>query len=154
MTIYTKTYSITPIEYFIIVSTNRLRRFWWLYLLCIVSAVYAISHVDQNPLSILLVIFGLAYPPALFIYLYFWTTSKKNKAIFLDRKLIISDEKITALVEDNSKSEIQWKYIFRFVERRKYWLLYIAKGQFVYIPKEAFQTNDDLDNFKGKIHTP
>ncbi|WP_394341671.1 YcxB family protein [Pontibacter ramchanderi] len=55
---------------------------------------------------------------------------------------------MTSTSEANFQSEIPLQLIIKAVERKGYWLLYIAKSQFIYIPKTVFQTQEGLVAFK------
>lgn len=147
MTIETKEFGLTPMGYFKIVARNRLKHSWLIYLICVAIAVLSISDFGISDLSTFLVLFGFIYPPFIFVYLYFWTTSNKNKAAFIRKKLTIDSEKIISIDEHNARNEILWKYAIRIVKRNSYWLIYISKGQFIYIPKAAFQSDTDINEF-------
>jgi hypothetical protein len=147
--IETNEFELTKSEYFKIVSLNRLRRYWWLYLTCFIFAFFHVPDFGRTEFSSFIVIFGFFYPMFLFVYLYFWTTSKKNRVVFLKRSYMIDDKKFTAKMEDGSTSEIPWNYVLHATERNNYWLFYIAKEQFLYFPKYAFKTKDDLDKFEN-----
>ena len=150
--IKTVAFGFTPLEYFKIVATNRFRRSWWFYLLCLIVGSLSLDGFVEDKFSTFLVIFCFSYPFIIFIYLYFWTNSKKNVALFVRRQLEFNDEKIAATLEDGSKNEIALKYVFKIIERDNYWLLYISKGQFVYVPKSAFETIEEMQAFEQLLN--
>ncbi|WP_394342101.1 YcxB family protein [Pontibacter virosus] len=55
---------------------------------------------------------------------------------------------MTSTSEGNFHSEIPLKLIIKTVERESYWLLYIAKSQFIYIPKKVFMSQEDQATFR------
>lgn len=151
MPIQTIPFELSPITYYKIVAVNRLRRYWWLYLGCMLIATNHIWDFGKTDFDTFLVLFGFLYPPFLFFYLFIWTTSSKNKAIFSQRQLSMDENMIIAVDADGAKSEIPLSYVNRVVQRKAYWLLYIAKGQFIYIPRSAFSSDEDVSAFEEII---
>lgn len=141
--IETQSFKLTPNTFFKIIAATRLRRSWWMYLGYFAFALFFLKDFYQSQLTSYMVIFGFAYPPAVFGYLFYWAHSSKNKAFFLERKLTFDEDKIISTDEDGAHNEIFWKNVFAVVDRTQYWLLYIAKGQFIYLPKDAFQSDKD-----------
>lgn len=68
----------------------------------------------------------------------------------MDRQLTLEKEKLS-MTADGIYSELPYKHIQKIVETPDYLLLYIAKAQFVYIPKKAFADVADIKGFKKLI---
>lgn len=151
--IQTNSFSMTPAMYFKIVAKTRLKRYWWLYLGCFLIACMFLPDFGAKDLATFMVIMGFFYPPFLFVYLYFWTTSSKNKAVFVKKQLTINNEKILATLVDNINNEIPFSYIQNVIETNEYWLLYVTASQFLYIPKTVFRTTADLNKFEEIIQS-
>lgn len=154
--IETQTFKLQPNTYFKIMATNRLRRNWWMYLGYFAFALFFLKDFHQSDLTSFMVIFGFAYPPLLFGYLYYWAQSQRNQAFFMERKMVLDEDKITSIDQDGAHNEIFWKHVFRVVDRPQYWLLYIAKGQFIYLPKDIFHDETDqqtVSNLMSSLST-
>ncbi|MDX5419008.1 MAG: YcxB family protein [Hymenobacteraceae bacterium] len=149
--IQTSTYNLSPKTYFKILVENRLRRFWWLYLLIIVFSLSSLDRFGNDSFITAYIIVSAVYLPGLIIYLYFWAVSPKNKNLFIPRFLTLDETMMTSSSEGNFHSEIPLKLILKAVERKSYWLLYIAKSQFLYIPKAVFTSPEDLATFKRLV---
>ncbi|PKV63109.1 hypothetical protein BD749_2948 [Pontibacter ramchanderi] len=146
--IQTYTYALSPNTYFRIIAENRLRRFWWLYLFMIIFCVSSLDRFGNDNFITIYILVSTIYLPGLFIYLYFWSKSQKNQNLFLPHALTMDEKIMTSTSEANFQSEIPLQLIIKAVERKGYWLLYIAKSQFIYIPKTVFQTQEGLVAFK------
>ncbi|SIT93604.1 YcxB family protein [Pontibacter indicus] len=146
--IQTYTYALSPKTYFRIIAENRLRRFWWLYLLMIIFSLSSLDRFGDDNFITTYIIVSAVYLPCLFIYLYFWATSRKNQNLFLPHSFTVDEKMMTSTSAGNFQSEIPLQLIIKTVERKSYWLLYIAKSQFIYIPKAVFPTQEDLATFK------
>ena len=83
--------------------------------------------------------------------------SSKNKFVLSRRYLIITTEKISAIFGSDSfldtkiTSEIPIHSVFKKVKLPSYWLLYIARGAFVVVPKSSFKSHSDLEEFEEII---
>ena len=98
-----------------------------------------------------LVIMGLIYPVFSFFYLYFWAVSDKNRAVFLKRNLEFNEDYLTIHVNDGTENRIPFKRVVKSIETRTFYLLYIARAQFIYIPKNSFASEEDLLIFENRI---
>jgi hypothetical protein len=144
--IKTKPFRLTPNTYFKIVLMRQIQRVWWLHLLVIFAAVSLLFQRNDHPSSALLIVFGFAYLPALVIYLYFWATSSSNSLLFEEREMTAYEDKLTMSAGGNS-SELVYASVRYVVETSDFFLLYIARSMFVYVPKDAFVNSDDLEVF-------
>jgi hypothetical protein len=148
--IATKEFSISKKEYFKILAQLRFRKSWPVYAFTIFFAVYLLNDFGKDTFSTFFVIYGMFLTPFVFLYLYFWTHSNKNKIVFVPRQLTIDNEKISTTI-DGALSEIPLKYITKIIELKQYWLIYISKSQFVFVPKTVFHSESDCKEFEELI---
>jgi len=139
----TQHFKLQPNTYFKIMATARLQRNWWMYLGYFTFALFFLKDFHQSDLTSFMVIFGFAYPPLIFGYLYYWAQSQRNQAFFMERKMIFDKDKITSIDQDGAHNIFFWKHVFKVLAGPNYWLLYVAKGQFIYLPKDAFHNEAD-----------
>ncbi len=76
-----------------------------------------------------------------------YANSLENNIFYLDRKYIIDDDMIKTELSDKSKSEVKLKNIFKVLKYNKYYLLFISKQQFYYLPVDSFKSINDLKVF-------
>lgn len=143
-------FRLTPNIYFGIIVKRHLQKSWWLYVLCLLFSLYFLFSTDRSSFAVFMIIFGIIYLPSVLIYYFFWATSSKNNTLFLDRKLTLESEKLS-MNADGIYSELAYKHVQKIVETSDYFLLYVAKSQFVYIPKSAFVDAADIEKFKRII---
>lgn len=113
--------------------------------------IFCLSSLDrfgEDSLITTYIIVSAVYLPTLIIYLYFWATSQKNQNLFIPHYFTVNETMMTSTSEGNFHSEIPLKLIIKTVERESYWLLYIAKSQFIYIPKKVFMSQEDQATFR------
>ena len=152
--IQTNEFEITQNEYFRILLYHHLRSYWWLYLAFIVSALFHLSTFYTRLISKFLVIFGFIYPLILVLIIFNSAYSKRNKFVLSRRYLIIIPEKISAIFGSDSifdtkiTSEIPLHSVYKTVNLRGYWLLYITRGAFAIVPKSSFKSHADLEKFE------
>lgn len=143
MRIETQNFRLTPGAYFKIIATKRLKTSWWLYIGYWGFAIFFLKDFNQSMLTRYMVIFGFAYPVAVFGFLLFWAYSQRKSVLMMERRFILEKDRLITIDEDDTKEEIQWKQLLKITAQPKYWLFYIAKGQFVCLPKDAFQSEED-----------
>ncbi|GAA3569323.1 hypothetical protein GCM10022395_18750 [Snuella lapsa] len=107
---------------------------------------------NESSFSSFVVIFSLAYPIVTFLFLYLWTHAKAHNPIFSTTNLLFDNEFIYFHVNKN-ETKLHHESIQKVVSNKIYWLLYVSKGQFVYIPKDIFYTQDDFNKFSVMINT-
>jgi hypothetical protein len=93
-----------------------------------------------------MIIYGIICLPIVLTYYYFWANSSKNNTLFQDKQLTLENEKLS-ISSDGIYSELSYKHIQKIVETTDYLLLYIAKAQFLYIPKTAFADLAEIESF-------
>ncbi|MFL1011415.1 YcxB family protein [Flavisericum labens] len=133
----TKNYSLTKKTYTKIIIGKRFKKSWWLYALMILMSMFYIPNFGKDSFSTFFTLFAFIYPIIVIVFLWFWANSKGHNPIFSEIKLSFDDSFI--YFEDNdNETKLNPKTIQNIVSNPKYWLLYISKGRFIYIPKKHF----------------
>lgn len=146
--IKTAKYIFPPFTYFKIVIKQNLKKSWWLYALCFLFAMKQLFSDDRSEFSIFMIVFGIVYLPVVLIYYYFWATNKKNEPLFVERQLIFDNGKIVITAQNGITSELLVNHIQKTIENTEYFLLYISKSQFIYLPKKAITNDSELVELK------
>ncbi|WP_186755740.1 YcxB family protein [Echinicola salinicaeni] len=144
----TKNFSLSEWDFFEIIATNRLKKFWWLYLISFILGFSHLNSFGDDRFSTAIVVFGLTFPPLIFLYLLFWVKSSKNASLFHEMSMTFSEEKISLSMSNGNYSEVPWDQILAIKKRRNYWLFYISNNQFLFLKKEAFDSKEDLQKFE------
>jgi hypothetical protein len=87
----------------------------------------------------------------MFAYLYFWSKSKDHQPIFAEKKLSFDNDFIYFKSNEN-ETKFNPKNIQKVISTTRYWMLYLSKGQFIYIPKDIFFTEEDYNKFSDLIN--
>ncbi len=149
--INTKNIKLTTKTLFTTLLTVYLKKRWWLILfILIVSFLISLTENKDND-DYFIIIFGFIYP--LIILLQYWqfANSKDNKIFLLEKNYEIDNEKIIGNLNDGTSSTIMNNHFIKAIQLKKSYLLYISKTQFIYIPKNAFQTEQDKNWFEKEI---
>ncbi len=77
--------------------------------------------------------------------------SKENKVFLLGRYYEIDSDMITGIMEDGTSQPLKTEHFIKIIKTSKYYLLYIAKSQFIYLPVDAFSNNTDIEWFENEI---
>ena len=144
--ISTNKFNLEEKVYFKILVRTRLKQYWWLYLL-LVMLVFLMESIGGRSLSNYLVWFVISYPVFSFFYLYFWVVSKKNSARYKEQILEFDEDYIVQKIEGGTENKIPFSKIIQFTETRTFFLLYLAKEQFIYVSKDSFKSSADLYQF-------
>jgi len=149
--IETKPYRLTQKTYTQIILSQRFMRSRWIYLLCILLGIFIIVlKSDFGPRG-LFPFMLIGYPIFSMVYLYFWSRSKKLAPVFETMNLSFDSESI--YVERNgSESKIPYKNITNVKVEKECFLLYVASGMFIYVAKDIFYSEEDLNTFKTYIN--
>jgi hypothetical protein len=91
-------------------------------------------------------IFGIVLP----LTIYFKCKHNMKTVPYLSETLlyIINDEKIE-VKGDSISNSTNWQYVTKLIEREKYFLLRRAARNFNYLPKQGFQSKEDMLRLKA-----
>ena len=143
--IRTKEFSLGRGEFFKILTNNYLWRRWWLFVLLSILASYEIL---RGYFPVFIISFTTFYLIAVVAYCWSYSYSKVNGFYFEERFFEFDDEFLTTHVRDGSFQRLKLDNIFYVVKTPNYYLLYIAKNLFVYLPRCAFLSDEDSRNFE------
>jgi 5-bromo-4-chloroindolyl phosphate hydrolysis protein len=147
----TKPFYLSKKEYQKIILNRRLKKSWWLYLLMFILGAFHLQRFGEDSFSTFFTIFAFAYPFLTFSYLYFWSGSKGHNPIFQETKLTF-DTDYLYFERNGNESKVNPNTIQKVISNHAYWMLYISKAQFIYIPKNIFHSNEDCEKFSNIIN--
>lgn len=146
-----KPYNISKPAYTKIVIQNRFKKSWWLYALMFLLGMFQLKNFGKDSFSTFFIIFAFLYPISVVVFLYIWTNSKGHAPIFKTTHLAFDNEYLYFERNDN-ETKLNPKSIQNVVSNTKNWLLYVSKGQFIYVPKDIFYSEDDSKKFSAIIN--
>ncbi len=149
----TKLYSLSQKEFTKIILLTKLKKSWGIYVLLIIVALIHLAKYGfgNDNLSTFFVVFAFVFPIINYVWLYFWTNSKGHHPILSETELSFDNEFLYFKRNDN-ETKLNPNSIQKVISNPDYWMLYISKGQFIYIPKHIFYTKNDFDMFSNLIN--
>ncbi len=78
-------------------------------------------------------------------------TLSDNRALYLPRKYNFSDTKIFSYVRDQLVGENEWETTLKVETRKDFYLLYVTATKFLFLPKKAFVTEEEHDQFRSLL---
>lgn len=148
--VVTKQFSLTSTQYFkILVSVFIKKRWWFLALIWLFGIGTALSSARDY----LYIIFAFLYTILVWAQLWKFSNSKENSNLLKERYFQIDSEKLTGFIEGGSEGTIMISDFIKVIITNESYLLYHAKNQFVFIPKNSFQSPADEMWFQKEIIT-
>jgi hypothetical protein len=80
------------------------------------------------------------------LYLFFIILSRRNKTLLVEQTITLNEDNMISQSE-YGRSEITWKAVQRVVRTRNYLFLYLSQVGACLIPKRAFNSKEECDNF-------
>ena len=143
----TEKFALTIQDYFKMLIVIYLKRRWWMISLTIFMGFLFLLKNEKESLDYFFIFFGFFYPIIILIQYWRFASSRENSLFLIERYYEISEDELIGKLSDGSESTIKKANFIKSIELKSYYLLYISKSQFVYIPKKAFINQDDEDFF-------
>ena len=139
-------------EYFKLILKVQIKKKWWIILLVIILSIYNSLMNEGEPGYIIWI-----FAPVILILVYYiqirrFAFSNKNKIFFTERKLFFNNKIMRFNLDSGIIDEVPYNNVIEVKSEEKYWMAYISKGQFIYIPKNIFYTNDDFEHFQEYLN--
>ena len=148
--IRTKEVNINSIEFFKLLLFLRLKSFWYSFLIAPAAAliVYITNWDTEGGVIEFLLVFSVIYILYPIVYYYVYASSEKNLAALQSRVYEVKDNFLNILVGGEMVGEIQLDKTRKVVESQTFLVIYQLNGQFLFIPKTAFASENELAEFK------
>ncbi len=149
----TKPFTQLPKTYFGILLKTKFQKKGWLYTLLVAIGCIHLYWFFSNDSYGNLIWAILCFLIPLFVVVYLWrfSVSDENKEFLSEKQLFFDSEKIKIIDANQNEGIIPYQQIQFIKDSPNYWLLYIGKNQFFYIPKNIFNTPEDFDKFQQFI---
>ena len=151
----TKPFSQDKKTYFGIVLKTAIRKRWWMYLLVILVSLANLYYYAVNGRSSNLIwaIVGFGYIVFILVHLYLFAYDKDKEDFLSEKQLFFNDEAFRMEETTGGFGEMPFSRIKNVVDNEKFWMLYIGKNQFFYVPKDIFYSETDFERFRQLIFT-
>ncbi|HEX3050169.1 MAG TPA: YcxB family protein [Aggregatilineaceae bacterium] len=138
MTIRTKEVELTKKQYFKILTSIFYSRAWHLQIICGVLLICCLLEGNYSFAG--LICCSLLYPPYANWHL---VNSKENRNSLLKCIYEFDDTFFTEYGENGNIHRIRLDGLTRIVRKKHYYLLSHQPSQFFYVPRSAFQSEED-----------
>ncbi len=149
----TKPYTLNTNTYFGILLKTRFRKRGWLYIFLIAIGFAHLYWFFSNDSYGNLFWAVLCFVIPLFAITYLWRFSLSgiNKEFLSQKQLFFDSEKIKLVDASGNEGLIPYDNLLFVKENSNYWLLYIDKTQFFYVPKNIFNNPEDYSRFQNYL---
>ena len=149
--IRTQNIKISATEFFRLIFSIYLKKRWWLVawiwiLIIILLFSGRIGFVEITLLALIL-LFQVIIVGQYWLYAH----SKDNRLYLLARYYEIDRAQIIEVMEDGTTSTIRTERFIKVMKTPKYYLLYVARNEYIYLPVSAFESLDDQEWFEEEI---
>ena len=149
--ITTKKFQLTSKEFFLTLLKVYLKKRWWYFPLIWTFAIIISLSDDIDSFGQFYIYFAIIYP-IYFLYKYWaYANSNDNKIFLIERYFDIYEDRLVAYLSDETESTIKSEHLIKYIVLENMYLLYIAKTQFLFIPKDSFQNLQDKDWFEKNV---
>lgn len=142
---------LTSKKLFEISIMTYIKRKWWLFVWIWGLAIILLMNKNKDSFDIFLILFCILFPLLLIIQFWRYAYSKQNKIFLLERYYEIEPDMITGIMQDGTSQPIKIEHFIKVIKSSKYYLMYIAKAQFIYVPFDSFKTPSDKEWFDNEI---
>jgi hypothetical protein len=151
----TKPFSQDKKTYFSIVLNTAIKKRWWMYLLVLLVSLANIYYYVVAGRSSHLVwsLVGFGYLLFILIHLYIFAHSKDKDEFLSEKQLFFNDDAVRLEESSGGFGEIPYTRIKKVVDKSNFWMLYLSKNQFLYVPKDIFYSETDFERFRQLIYT-
>lgn len=143
MIIKTKKYSLPPSTYIKVALWNILRRQWWVSMLFVLLGS-TLFYFGRTGWGITVTILFICYLGFWFLQLYAVTAMKNTKVFFSRFSYIINSKQILMQLTNKQGMPISWDQIKKVKKKKKVFILFLNKAQFLYLPHRIFNTPQEI----------
>lgn len=143
MILKTKKYSLLPSTYIKVALWNILRGQWWASLLFFLIGS-ALFYFGRTGWGITVVVLFFVYIAFWFLQLYAVTTMKNTKVFFSRFSYVINSKQILMQMTNKQGMPIAWDQVKKAQKKKKVFILFLNKAQFLYLPYRIFNTPQEI----------
>ncbi|MBV5348486.1 hypothetical protein JZU61_02295 [bacterium] len=149
--IKTQEIKITANEFFRLILSIYLKKRWWLVAWIWILIVILLLGGSIGLIEIFLLAFILLFQVIIVGQYWFYAHSKDNRIYLMARHYEIDSGQVVELMEDGTSSTIKTKRFIKMMKTPRYYLLYVARNEYIYLPVCAFHSLADLEWFENEV---
>lgn len=149
--IKTQNIKITANEFFRLILSIYLKKRWWLvaWIWILIIILLFSGHIGLIEITLLTLI--LLFQAIIVGQYWFYAHSKDNRLYLLARYYEIGLDQVVELMEDGTTSTIRNERFIKVMKTTRYYLLYVARNEYIYLPVSAFESLADQEWFEKEI---
>jgi len=149
--IKTQNITITANEFFRLILSIYLKKRWWLvaWIWILIIIILLSGHVGFLEITLLALI--LLFQVIIVGQYWLYANSKDNRIYLLSRYYEIDPDQVVEVMEDGTTSTIRTERFIKMMRTKKYYLLYVARNEYIYLPFSAFESLTDREWFEEKF---
>jgi hypothetical protein len=149
--IRTQNIKITANEFFRLILSIYLKKRWWLVAWIWILIITLLFSGHIGIIEIILLALILLFQVIIVAQYWFYAHSKDNRLYLLARHYEIDRAQIVEVMEDGTTSTIRTERFIRVMKTNGYYLLYVARNEYIYLPVSAFESVADRNWFEAEI---
>jgi len=149
--IRTQNIKLTANEFFRLILSIYLKKRWWLLAWIWILVIILLLGGSIGLIEIFLLAFILLFQIIIVGQYWFYAHSKDNRIYLMARHYEIDSDQVVELMEDGTSSTIKTERFIKVMKTPKYYLLYVARNEYVYLPVSAFQSLTDREWVEDEI---
>ena len=149
--IKTQGIKLTANEFFRLILSIYLKKRWWLvaWIWILIVVLLFIGHIGLVEITLLALI--LLFQVIIIGQYWVYSHSKDNRIYLSPRHYEIDTNQVIEVMEDGTSSTIKTERFIKMIKTSKYYLLYVARNEYIYLPLIAFESLADLAWFESEI---
>ena len=148
--IVTQPYKISGERYLKLLFRQYWKRNWGWFLLPVFILSALAFHTSDVGYVVIILVFG-AFPFLLLNAYFKIATRPHNRFLLLEKQLDMDNEQMIFHFEDDKTETVRWSDVINAEPFSSYYLLYLDKNRFFYIPKNIFYNDEDRIWFEREI---
>jgi energy-coupling factor transporter transmembrane protein EcfT len=149
--IKTKEIRLTGNEFFYLLLSTYIKKRWWLLVWIWAMILILLVGSTMSYIEYLVSIFLILLQIIQILQYWFYANASDNRIYLLPRYFAIDNEQITEHMNDGTSSIIKIDRIIRVMQVRKSYLLFVARNEYIYLPFDAFESQEDLEWFENEV---
>jgi hypothetical protein len=149
--IRTHSINLSANEFFRLILSIYLKKRWWLvaWIWILIIILLFSGHIGLVEIALLSLI--LLFQVIIIGQYWIYAHSKDNRIYLLARYYEIGSDQVVELMEDGTTSTIRTERFIKVMKTTRYYLLYVARNEYIYLPFIAFESLGDREWFENEI---
>jgi len=147
----TQNIKISANEFFRFILSIYLKKRWWLvaWIWILIIILLLSGHIGFLEITLLVLI--LLFQVIIVAQYWVYAHSKDNRLYLLSRYYEIDLKQVVEIMEDGTTSTIRIERFIKVMKSKKYYLLYVARNEYIYLPHSAFKSLSDQEWFEEEF---